>query len=260
MKHITICLALLFSSISHAQIKINVALVQSGFVWGDADANIEAFDKKIKTIDSCDLIVLPELFISGCQMVKTDSITSFNQKKKIASYYDTVINKMREWAAESNALVVGSTIYSEDDRFYNRLLAVYPNGDFKHYDKHNCFKKGGFTAGNEHLVVNWKGVRFATYICYDLRFEDWSKNDNRFDAAIYIANWPKSRSNDWKRLLKERAVQNKATVIGVNCVGTDLAGKEYQGDSRVISPDGKIIGKCSENSDEIKIVNCEFIL
>lgn len=187
-------------------------------------------------------------------MVKIDSVTSFNQKKNIASYYPTVLNKMKEWASRSNALVVGSTIYSEDNKFYNRLLAVYPNGDFKYYDKHNCFKKGGFTPGNEHLVVHWKGIRFATYICYDLRFEDWSKNEDRYDAAIYIANWPTSRSSEWNRLLAERAVRNKATIIGVNCVGTDLAGKEYQGDSCILSPKGTLIGKCSENKDEIRII------
>ena len=71
--------------------------------------------------------------------------------------------------------------------FY-RLLAVYPDGTYQMYDMHNCFKKGSFSPGKERLIFSWKGFRFSPYICYDLRFPEWSKNQNEYDIAIYIAN------------------------------------------------------------------------
>lgn len=255
MKYIGAFIISLFTFAMQAQNNITIALVQAGFVWGNAEANIDAFEKRLKNIESCDLIVLPELFISGCQMLKKDQTTAFNQKKQIASYYNKAIERMKKWAFRTNALVIGSTIYMEEDKFYNRLLAVYPDGHFKYYDKHNCFKKGGFTSGNDHLIIHWKGIRIATYICYDLRFAEWSANNGQYDMAIYIANWPESKKDDWNTLLRERATSNKATVVGVNCVGTDLAGKNYQGNSCILSPDGKLVGKCAENKDEILILN-----
>ena len=83
--------------------------------------------------------------------------------------------------------------YKEEGKYYNRLLAVYPDGKYEYYDKHNCFKKGSFSPGDRHLTLEWKGIRFSTYICYDLRFPEWSRNQGEYDVAIYIANWPEFR-------------------------------------------------------------------
>ena len=81
-----------------------------------------------------------------------------------------------------------------------------------------------------------EGIRFSTYICYDLRFPEWSRNQGEYDVAIYIANWPEFRQDDWNRLLRERAIENEAYVVAVNCAGTDLTGLVYRGESCVIAP------------------------
>ncbi|MFI3289092.1 MAG: nitrilase-related carbon-nitrogen hydrolase [Rikenellaceae bacterium] len=172
----------------------------------------------------------------------------------VAARYEDVVSTMQYWAEQIDAVVIGSTIYKEGDLFYNRLLAVYPSGDYLHYDKHNCFKMGSFSPGTDHLVINVGQHRFATYICYDLRFAQWSKNNDRYDSAIYIANWPTSRAEDWSTLLQERAIENRAHVIGVNCVGTDPSGVQFMGGSRVIAPDGMSLSICKNDEEEILIV------
>ncbi len=48
---------------------------------------------------------------------------------------------------------------------------------------------------------------------------------------IYTANWPAPRRNAWRALLKARAIENLAYVIGVNRVGTDGKDLQYAGDS-----------------------------
>lgn len=45
-----------------------VALVQLLLVWGDVNANLSAFEKRVRQCKGCDLIVFPELFTSGCEM------------------------------------------------------------------------------------------------------------------------------------------------------------------------------------------------
>lgn len=96
--------------------------------------------------------------------------------------------------------------------------------------------------------MEWKSIRLATFICYDLRFPEWSRNENNYDIALYIANWPSSRSDDWNNLLKERAKENKAFVVAVNCVGGDRNGTVYKGESCVIAPDGNL----TENAKTLK--------
>lgn len=217
-----------------AQDSVKVALVQAHLAWGDMDDNLQAFEKRVRLCKGCDMIVFPELFTSGCEMKKRDKEEVKRSKNEVASRYPEVIKKMKKWAKRSGALVVGSTIYKEEGKYYNRLLAVYPDGKYEYYDKHNCFKKGSFSPGDRHLALEWKGIRFSTYICYDLRFPEWSRNHGEYDVAIYIANWPESRRDDWNRLLRERAIENEAYVIAVNCAGADLTGLMYRGESCVI--------------------------
>lgn len=231
-----------------------IALIQAAFEWGDTDANIAAFDSKIQSIDGCDMIIMPELFISGCDMRRGEKEIKDSVKREVAALYPTVIETMQRWASQSSAVVIGSTIFEQDGLFYNRLLAVYPSGEYHIYDKHNCFKMGAFSPGSDHLVITVNGHRYATYICYDIRFEEWSKNDGRYDSAIYIANWPESRSDDWNEILRERAVENNAYVIGVNCVGVDPAGISYIGESALYLPDGTLKAKCEEATEQILIV------
>ncbi|MFR9650807.1 MAG: nitrilase-related carbon-nitrogen hydrolase [Rikenellaceae bacterium] len=233
---------------------IRVALVQSELSWGNIDKNISTFEAKIEQIDSCDLIILPELFTSGCDMGKRSKELKDGDKRRIAAEYHMVVKRMQMWAKESGAVVVGSTIYEYLGRFYNRLLAVYPTGEYIHYDKHNCFKMGSFTPGEDHVVIDVKGFRFATYICYDLRFSEWARNDGRYDGAIYIANWTSSKAEDWSALLSERAEENNAYVIGVNCVGIDNGGINYMGDSSIYAPSGKLIDRCATDEEAILIV------
>lgn len=256
MKHLIAFFLILICTTAWSQDRetCRVALVQPHLAWGDVEANLDAFQKRVESCKGCDMIVFPELFVSGCEMKKKDKAVAVQTKNEVAGYYQKVVGKMKEWAAGSGALVIGSTIYKEEDKFYNRLLAVFPDGHYEYYDKHNCFKKGSFSPGDKQLVLHWKGHRLATYICYDLRFPDWSRNEDRYDTAIYIANWPESRRDDWNRLLRERAVENKANVIAVNCAGTDPAGVLYAGDSCVLSPDGDVKGECEAYKEDVQIV------
>lgn len=232
-----------------------VALLQARLSWGDVDANLAAFDKRVEACRGCDLIIFPELFTSGCDMKKKRDHAVADPKEAVAQRYEAIVERMKTWAASSGALVIGSTIYRREGKYYNRLLAVFPDGRCQYYDKHNCFKKGSFTPGEGQLILEWKGHRIATYICYDLRFPAWSRNEGRYDTALYIANWPASRRDDWNRLLRERALENKAYILAVNCVGTDPAGLTYAGDSVLLSPGGETLGKCAPFQEEILRVN-----
>ena len=228
-----------------------VALVQTRIAWGDVDKNISAFGSKVKECSGCDIVILPELFASGCEMKKSDRLLAREKKKDIAARFDDVVRAMKQWAGEVNATIAGSTIYMDGENFYNRLIVAHADGRTEYYDKHNCFKKGSFTPGDEPLVFDVGGWKFAAFICYDLRFPAWNKMYGHYDVAMYVANWPESRRGDWISLLRERAVDNGCYSAGVNCIGTSPGGKTYSGDSMIISPDGESVASCGEYEDTI---------
>ena len=148
-----LCFLFALSLTGKAQDSVKVALVQAHLIWGDVKSNLWAFDKRVPLCKGADVIVFPELFTSGCEMKKRDKEEAMRSKDEVASYYPIVIKRMKKWARRSGALVIGSTIYKENGKYYNRLLAVYPDGKYEYYDKHNCFKKGSFSPGDRHLTL-----------------------------------------------------------------------------------------------------------
>jgi len=67
------------------------------------------------------------------------------------------------------------------------------------------------------------------------------------------ANWPESRRAHWSALLRARAIENQAYVVGANRVGA--GGKlTYVGDSAIIDPLGEVL---ASGGDEECIVTAD---
>jgi predicted amidohydrolase len=96
--------------------------------------------------------------------------------------------------------------------------------------------------------------RIMPLVCYDLRFPVWSRNTGTYDLLLYVANWPAVRRDVWISLLKARAIENQAFVIGVNRVGTDGMGIDYAGDSLAYDTKGRVIGSLAVREEGIAII------
>jgi omega-amidase len=223
---------------------LKFTLIQSELHWEDAEANLSMFEEKIWQIGgSTDVIVLPEMFTTGFTMAAHKMAEHMNMR---------TFKWMKNMADQTGALILGSYVVTVHDRFYNRLLWMEPGGNFKTYDKRHLFRMANehkiYSSGESLLVASWKGWRICPLICYDLRFPVWSRNRweatlkrPSYDVAVYVANWPTARIDAWDTLLKARALENLSYVVGVNRVGQDGNGIEYNGHSAVISPKGEVI-------------------
>lgn len=211
------------------QKKLNTAIIQADLKWEDAQANRSYFTKEIETLsEEVDLIILPEMFTTGFSM----------NAENLAEENDGLsFQWMREMAKLKDAAVAGSLIISEAGNYYNRLFFVFPNGEYKTYDKRHTFtlakEEKTYTAGKERLIVEFRGWRICPLVCYDLRFPVWARNTENYDLLIYVANWPSKRVAAWDALLKARAIENMSYCIGVNRTGIDGGGYEYTGHSAV---------------------------
>jgi predicted amidohydrolase len=123
------------------------------------------------------------------------------------------------------------------------------------YRKRRLFRLGGedgsYVAGNEPLVVEAGGLRVSVLICYDLRFPELFREAARegVDLFVVVANWPGKRIGHWDALLRARAIENQAYVLGVNRVGTDPA-HEYPGHSQLVNPWGDVVAQVGEGEKE----------
>ena len=166
---------------------------------------------------------------------------------------------MQNEAKINDCAITGSVVISENGKYYNRLFFVFPDGDYKVYNKRHTFTLAGehktYSSGEEHLVFNYLGWKICPLICYDLRFPVWSRNTKDYDVLIFVANWPQKRIEAWDALLKARAIENMCFCIGVNRIGTDVNGHVYNGHSAVYDVLGKQISTPSNEIEFIETVS-----
>ncbi|SHG53335.1 nitrilase family protein [Flagellimonas flava] len=209
--------------------KLNLAIIQTHLLWENPKANRAMLEEKIQSITSkVDLIVLPEMFTSGFTM-KPDKIDTADGP--------ATLDWMKSMAKAKESALLGSIIYQEGGKYFNRLFLVTPDGLVSQYDKKHTFTLAGedkvYVAGTDRLLVTYKGFKLCPMICYDLRFPVWSRNTENYDVLIYVANWPKPRIAAWDTLLRARAIENMSYCIGANRIGLDGLGHEYPGHSAV---------------------------
>ncbi len=216
---------------------LKLALVQTDIYWEDIPANLAELEEKLDRLkNEADIIVLPEMFSTGFSM----------RPEKISEPLNLVTTRwMRQMALATGAVVTGSFAAREGSSYYNRLMVVFPDGTYEHYDKRHLFRMGNedeiYTAGTQKLLFTWKGWKICPLICYDLRFPVWSRNlpSDPYDLLIYVANWPAARSDAWKTLLKARAIENLSYTAGINRTGADPSGVAHDGGSAVFDFAGR---------------------
>ena len=219
---------------------MRITILQRDIEWATPEVNRQRADEAIDRNPHSDVYVLPEMFSTGfC-----------TSPEGIAESVDSpTLHWMKAKAVQTNAAIAGSVAVKDGDRFYNRLYFVRPDGNVTYYDKKHLFTYGGehlrFTAGEERVVVEFRGVRFLLEVCYDLRFPVWSRNRGDYDMILYVASWPTPRVEAWSALLVARAIENQCYVAGVNRVGADPS-CEYCGGSVIIDPYGKCIASCAD--------------
>lgn len=223
---------------------LTVTLIQTSLHWHDAEANRNHFDQLIPVAKTpTDLVVLPEMFTTGFTM---------DAAKNAETMDGPSIAWMRQVASDRGSTICGSLIIEEDQRFYNRLIWMSPDGDCRHYDKRHLFRMAGedkhFAAGTQRQIFALNDWKICPLICYDLRFPVWSRGVNAYDLMIFIANWPAARRSAWQMLLPARAIENQCFALGVNRIGTDGNDIRYSGDSAVHDYLGNPLLNCGEQA------------
>ncbi|MEN2402090.1 nitrilase family protein [Flavobacterium sp. MC2016-06] len=209
---------------------MKIALIQSDLYWENASQNRSNFEIKIQQIDSeVNLIVLPEMFSTGFTM----NATAVGETMQ-----GETISWMQSIAKQRKCALTGSLIIVENEQYYNRMVFVFPSGEIQYYNKRHLFTLAGedkfYTSGDQKVIVDYLDWKICLQVCYDLRFPVFARNVENYDLLLYIANWPKVRTNAWDALLKARAIENLSYALGVNRLGLDANNYEHIGHSQVV--------------------------
>jgi omega-amidase len=233
--------------------RLKTLLVQPQLRWKNPAQNRDHLDALVsQDIGQADLVVFPETFTTGF-LGDTDLPTE--------DMTGPTVQWMTDLSVRHDCAVAGSAVITEQGLRYNRLIFVTPNGVSGYYDKRHLFAFGGesrrYTAGDERVILDYRGWRINLQICYDLRFPAWCRNRSDYDLMLLVANWPSKRVRHWSALLEARAIENQSWVIGVNRVGQDGNGLDYPGQSVLHDPSGNCIANL-ESKETAQLVEMDL--
>ncbi|MBL8186663.1 MAG: carbon-nitrogen family hydrolase [Acidobacteria bacterium] len=185
------------------------------------------------------LVVLGEMFASGFSM-------------NVAAIHDSESHETQTFlsrtAAERGVFLLGGIVTKDASGLGRNESVVYsPEGkEVARYCKLQPFTLGGekanYVAGDDVCLFRWQEFTATSFICYDLRFPELFRRAAQRGANLItvIASWPDARVDHWLSLLKARAIENQAYVIGVNRCGHDPK-LYHSGRSSIFDYSGKLL-------------------
>lgn len=192
------------------------------------------------------LLVLPELWATGYDLSRV--------KTHAAAMGRGLFGRMSELASRHRLAIAGSLLEADGERCYNTCALYGRDGSLLGaYRKLHLFgpmEEPRWLAAGDHLEVvraPWGATGLA--VCYDLRFPELFRRYALAGAEVMIvvAQWPESRIEHWRTLLRARAIENQCFAIGVNRVG-DSGGERFGGCSAVVGPSGETLVEGNEDA------------
>lgn len=225
--------------------KVTVGLVQMDVLWGDPEGNLSKCRRMLDSLGACQVALLPELW----------SCSYDNPNLGLyARSSEECIHQVADWCSSRTAwCVAGSLPWEEGGLLYNRSFVIDPSGSIEaHYDKVHLFplldEPLNFHPGGVPLVGNMGEIPYGVVICHDLRFPEYFRRIALEGPwVVFIcAQWPASRVDAWRTLLRARAIENQLYVVAVNRCG-EGGGDLYGGHSMVVAPDGGVLLELGED-------------
>ncbi len=220
---------------------MQISGLQYDMEWENRSGNFDTVRQFVaeRTFEAGGIVVLPEMFSTGFSM--DVSAIAENEPSATEAF-------LAELAEQTRCAVIGGLVTESDNgRGRNESLTVAPDGShLARYQKIRTFtytrESDHYDRGSELALFDWQGWRVCPLICYDLRFPELFRRGVGEGAELFvvIASWPAVRVEHWLVLLRARAIENQAYVIGVNRTGADPSWP-YPGRSVIIDPWGEIV-------------------
>ena len=229
---------------------MKIALCQYNPVWENKEKNkIKIKELVYRSSQKFDLLILPEMTLTGFTM-KAEKFAEELEGDTFEFYCKI--------AGDFKCDVLGGIIENDYGIFYNTLLHV--NSEEKlisSYRKIHPFSYSTedkhYSKGIEPVITQIHSWKTGLSICYDLRFPELYRKygKERAELIVCIANWPDTRIEHWRILLKARAIENQCYVAGVNRSGDDPK-LHYNGFSSIFDPMGNELASL-KNEEKIII-------
>ncbi len=233
---------------------IDVVVAQSPAELDGPDERVDWLRQalKLESISGADLIVLPELFLSGYNIgakvqhwaepfdgAQAQAIAELCRQHEIAIHFG--YPERFEGQVYNSACCYGK----EGHRLGGHRKLVLPPG----------YEGDYFVSGNNIEFFEINGLKIATLICYDAEFPETVRHVAQRGAEIVLV--PTALSSQWavvaNNVIPTRAFENGVFVCYANHAGSEN-GTQYLGSSCIIDADGSELKRAGSEPEFLRAV------
>ena len=205
-------------------------------------ANLATVGERLAALDEpVDVALFPEYGLTG--FVADERVYDAALSREGAE-----IDRLATYASDYDVAILAGFVEDARDDYYNTVVYAAPDGDRTYYRKRYLWagERDVLAAGADPVTVDTPVGKTGIVTCYDLNFVDVSAEfaAERVDALFVVGAWPGPYSENWRLLLRARALDGVRWVVGCGRTGQrDLPGAQtvaYAGRSAVVRPDGAV--------------------
>ncbi len=244
--------------------KLVASLAQMAVADGNPEANLEKAKGFLEEAAGrgSDMVVFPEMWTTGFD---------WEWCRENASAHAGIVERVGALARQYGMWLFGSMLSGAPEAMANALFVFDPHGGRAAvYAKTHLFRPGGedrwVVPGDRVGMVKTPWGQCGLAVCYDVRFPELFRRQALGGArlAVLSTGFPKVRIEDWRLLVRARAMENQMFVLGADRVGRGLfnPGKYTVcgGRSLACGPNGAVLAEAGESEETLLTVEIDMEL
>ena len=236
------------------------------------ERNLDRLSNRVAALsDRVDVAVFPEYALTG--FVDDDRL------RAAALERETALSRLSAVAADNDVALTAGYAERDGDELFNATAYVPPSGRSSPggreaqdgearptvYRKRHLRAEEAerVAAGAERVVVDTPAGRTGLLTCYDLNFVAESAwfADRAVDALFVTGAWPAAHAQNWRLLLRARALDGVRWVVGAGRTGRAGASadgdrtdrRRYAGNSLAARPDGRVAAELGRGERDLTV-------
>lgn len=235
---------------------MKVGFVQFNPAFGQVSKNLVAIHRLVTSVNA-DLLVLPELCLSGYNFVSKDEVRQLSETSDGPS-----IKSLKLLSKKTGTILVAGFAEKSGNKVYNSSILIRPSGQTDIYRKTHLFwnEKKWFAPGDTGFKVFRAGqVKIGMMICYDWFFPEAARS-LALNGAQIICHPANLVLPYCPRSMPVRALENKVFTITANRTGREKRGTSdlrFIGKSIMAGPDSKVLASAPGKTEAVRVVDID---
>jgi len=227
-------------------------------VFGDKKANLDKIEQAVLKAEA-DIIVLPELCLSGYQFTSIDEVAALSDKIPESES----IKRLAGISKKTGTYIAAGFIEQQGDKFYNASVLTGPQGVSGVYRKVHLFfeEKEFFTPGDLGFpVFSIPGAKVGMMICFDWLFPEAARSLalNGADIILHPANLVLPYC---QQAMITRCIENRVFAVTANRTGREKRGGKpelkFTGGSQIVDPKGNLLFRLGKETESVQIIEID---